>query len=295
MTTANRYIIEAAMSPLPLPLAWPTPRNRQVRRALQTLDTIVYRMIEERRRSGPTMTDLLSMLLEAKDETDGAPMTRSEVRDEVMTLLLAGHETMANALSWTFYVLGQERDCLGKLHAEVDRVLGGRPPTVADVPALVFARQVLQESMRLYPPAYFVGRQAERDVMIGPCRVKRGVLVFANIYGMHRRGDYFHEPERFLPERFDAENASRNVRGAYIPFGAGPRICIGNHFAMIEGTLLLACLAQRVELERVAPGQIDAEPLLTLRPRGDLRMRVRRRARHARIESARPNAVMPPA
>jgi cytochrome P450 len=212
----------------------------------------------------------------ARDEITGAGMGDRQIRDEAVTLFLAGHETTANALAWSFYLLGRHPDVYDRLAVEARAVLGGRSPTMEDLPRLPAALMVLKETMRLYPPAYMVGRQAERDVALGPVTVRRGATVFVNIYAMHRRADCFAEPDAFRPERFSVENEKTLPRGAYLPFGGGPRICIGNHFALMEGQLLLAALAQRLRFVPLDAREVVPEPLVTLRPKGGLPMRVAR-------------------
>jgi cytochrome P450 len=257
-----------------IPLTWPTPGNRRVQKAIARLNATIYHMIEERRRSGVERGDLLSMLLNARDEDDGSFMTDKQVRDEAMTLFLAGHETTAVALTWTWYLLTQHPNVYERIRDEVDRVLGGRSPTFADLPKLPYALQVLKESMRLYPPAFGFARQAVRPVTIGNYELPAGILVLISPYAMHRRPDYFPDPERFDPERFTPEAEQRLPRYAYIPFGGGPRICIGNHFALVEAHLVLATLAQRVLFELVPGQRIEPQPIVTLRPKNGIKMRV---------------------
>jgi cytochrome P450 len=236
-------------------------------------------MIRERRASGVEKQDLLGMLLVAKDEDDGSGMDEKQIRDELMTIFLAGHETTANAMAWTFYLLAQHPHVWTRMTDEIDRVLGrgGRLPTLADLPQLPYTLQVFKESMRLYPPAYVVGRQAARDVVIGGHRFRKGAVAMINIIGIHRSPHYFADPDTFDPSRFAAEKEKSLPRHAYMPFGGGPRICIGNHFALMEGHLLVATHARKVRLE-LAPGvRVSPEPLVTLRPRGGMPMRVRMR------------------
>jgi len=276
LTLAMEYAIDSVTALVPVPLAVPTPRNVRLRRLLGRLDRLVYRIIDQRA-GREDAGDILSMLLAASDD-DGTGMDRTQVRDEVVTLFMAGHETTANALSWAFHLLDRHPAAAAELRAEADRVLAGRPPGVADLQRLPWAGQVFKEAMRLYPPAYMVGRQAERELWLGSQQVPAGAFVFVNIFGLHRRADLFPDPLTFSPDRFAGEAERALPRGAYIPFGGGPRICIGNHFAMMEGTLLLAHLAQRVELAGDG-GPVTPEPLLTLRPGGGLPMTVRRRPR----------------
>jgi cytochrome P450 len=275
MTTANHYVSEQ-VTRLPTPLWLPTRRNREVKRAIRTLDEIIYRLIAARRAAGVDLGDVLSTLVMTRDEVTGEGMNDRQIRDEAVTLFLAGHETTANALAWSFYLLARHPEIYERVAAEARGVLGGGSPTMEDLPRLPTALAVVKEAMRLYPPAYIIGRSAERDVTLGGVELHRGDTVFVNIYGMHRRADYFAEPERFSPERFAPEREKQLVRGAYLPFGSGPRICIGNHFAMMEGQLILAALAQRLRFCPVDGREVEPEPLVTLRPRGGLPMRVAR-------------------
>jgi cytochrome P450 len=277
LTTANRHVNAQIASMVPIPLSWPTPSNRRVRKAIARLDQTVYRMIAERRASGNDPGDILSMLLAAEDEGNGSRMTDLEVRDETMTLFLAGHETTSNALSWTFYLLSRHPEAYARLRAEVDHALGGRTPTMQDLVRLPYTMQVFKESMRLYPPAYIIGREAVREVTIGPHKLPAGSTVFINIYGMHRRAEYFPDPEKFDPNRFRPELEKQMVRSSFIPFSTGPRNCIGSQFALLEGHILLAALAQRVTFEATSERVVVPEPLITLRPREGIPLRVRRR------------------
>ncbi|HYU73110.1 MAG TPA: cytochrome P450 [Ktedonobacteraceae bacterium] len=260
-----------------IPYTWPTPGNWRVRKAIACLDAIVYQMIEERRRSKEDRGDLLSMLLSARDEDDGSFMSDRQVRDEAMTILLAGHETTAVALTWTWYLLAQHPQVYTRMRDEVDRVLAGRLPTFADLPGLPYTLQVFKESIRLFPPAYGFARQAVRPVTIGNYHLAAGTLIAISPYAMHRRPDYFPEPERFDPERFTSEAEQRLPRHAYIPFGGGPRICIGNSFALMEGHLVLATLAQHVNFALVPGQRVELEPIVTLRPKNGIKMKVTHR------------------
>ncbi len=256
----------------------PLPSNLRFRRARVRLDATIYRMIAERRRSGQNRGDLLSMLLLATDtEGDGTAMTDRQLRDEMMTLFLAGHETTANALTWTFFLLSQNPAAEAGLFAEVDRMLGGRPPSVEDIPALRFTEQVFAESMRLYPPAWGVGRKAIRDQEIGGYRVPAGALVVMSAFVTQRDPRFFPDPGRFDPARFTAEARAARPRFAYFPFGGGARQCIGEPFAWMEGVLILATIAQGWRL-RLLPGhRVEPQALITLRPRYGMRMVAERR------------------
>jgi cytochrome P450 len=245
----------------------PLPATRRFRRARARLDAVIYRIIEERRRAGGDRGDLLSMLLLAVDEEgDRTGMTDEQLRDEVMTLFLAGHETTANALTWTFYLLAQNPEAEAKLHAEVDRVLGGRRPSPEDVPALRYAEMVVAEAMRLYPPAWTVGRMAIEDHEVGGYLIPRGATALMSQYVMHRDARFFPDPERFDPERFTPEAKESRPQYSYFPFGGGVRRCVGEGFAWTEATLLLASLARRWRMRLVPGRRVELKPRITLRP-----------------------------
>jgi cytochrome P450 len=266
---AMRSTVGNITSPIQLGYRWPLPRHLRMRRAVQLLDDVVYRLIAEGRALGKDRGDVLSMLLVARDEDDGTALTDHEVRDEVMTLLLAGHETTANTLTWTWYELGKNPHVLARLEAELQRVLGDRPITTDDLPALPWTAAVIDEAMRLHPPAYVTGRQAARDVEIGGHRFPEGSILVVNIRGIHRRADYFPEPLAFRPERMLADAKRARPRNHYLPFGAGPRVCIGAHFALVEAQLALATMVQHASL-RPLKTSVAGEPLVTLRPRGGM-------------------------
>ena len=285
LTVAMHDMAHRMWSPLAIPRHWPTPGNRRTERAVRHLDAAVYRLIAERRAGGVDRGDLLSLLLLAEGEEGEGGMTDAQARDEAMTLLLAGHETTANALAWAWYLLARHPDVYAQMQHEVDAVLAGRTPGPDDLPNLPYTLQVFKEAMRLYPPAYAVARRAVRDVEIGPFRVPQGMVMVIVAYALHRRPEHFPEPERFDPERFTPEAEQNRPRYAYLPFGGGPRICIGSHFALMEGQILLATLAQRVTFHLVPGQRIEPEPLITLRPRHGIRMTVERRRHTPRTET----------
>jgi cytochrome P450 len=266
---AMRSMVANLVSPIRLPYPWPLPRHVQMWRAVRMLDEVVFRLIEARRREGGDHGDVLSMLLMARDEGDGTGFSDRQIRDEVMTLLLAGHETTANALTWTWHELGRNPDVLARLRAELAEVVGDRAVTADDLPQLPIVAAALDEAMRLHPPAYTVGRQAMREVSIGGHRMPAGSTMVINIRGIHRRADYFPEPLAFRPERMFADAKKARPRHHYLPFGAGPRVCIGQHFALLEGQLALATLVQRADI-RPLQREVAPEPLVTLRPLGGL-------------------------
>jgi len=277
LPVALEYVNHRSTRPWALPEQWPTPRNLRFRRALRTLDAIVYRMIEERRRTGEDNGDLLSMLLHARDEDTGERMDDQQLRDEVMTLFLAGHETTAVMLSWTWHLLAQHPAVEQQLHAELDAVLAGRLPTVEDLPSLPYTRMVMEETLRLYPPAWAIGRQSTIEDELRGYYIPRNAPLLISPYVTHRHPEFWEAPERFDPQRFTPDQVASRPRFAYFPFGGGPRICIGNNFALMEGHLLLAVFASRYRL-RPAPGHpIVPEPTITLRPKYGLRMMIEER------------------
>ena len=235
-------------------------------------------MIEDRRRSGEDRGDLLSMLLGAQDADDGSQMTNAQVRDEVMTLFMAGHETTAVTLSWTWYLLAQHPEVDARLADELRTVLGDRPPVVADLPSLRYAEMIVSESMRLYPAAYALARQAVTPSEVAGHAIAPGLVVIMPAWVVHRDPRWFEDAETFRPERWADDLARRLPRFAYFPFGGGPRQCIGNTFATMEAVLLLATIAQRFRLV-LEPGQhIRPVPYISLRPEPGPRMRLARRA-----------------
>ncbi len=263
----------------------PLPPIRRLKRARARMDEIVYRLIRERRASALHASgqvedrgDLLSMLLAAQDvEGDGGTMTDQQMRDECVTLMLAGHETTANALTWTWMLLAGHPDVEARLHAELDSALAGRLPSVDDLPHLKYAEMVLAESMRLYPPAFAIGRQALEDHEFGGYAVPAGSIVLCSEWVMHRDPRYYPHPLRFDPERWTPEARAARPKFAYFPFGGGPRVCIGEAFAWMEGVLLLATLAQQWKLRLVPGHQVDTHPVITLRPRNGMPMTLTRR------------------
>ena len=260
-----------------IPPVLPTRSDRAWRAATAELDRVVYTIIGERRRSGEDRGDLLSMLMLARDEETGEQMDDRQLRDEVLTMLVAGHETTATALSWAWALLDAHPAVAARLHAELDEVLGGRRPSVADVPRLAYTRMVIDETMRLYPPVYILSRKVAADDAIGGYKIPGGSAVDISPYITHRHPDFWEEPERFDPERFAPERAAARHQYAYIPFSTGPRMCIGNSFALMEATLILATVARRFR-PRLPDGQMPAPlPLVTLRPAGGLPMVIERR------------------
>jgi cytochrome P450 len=256
----------------------PLPQNKRFERAKRRLDETIYRIIDERRRSGKDHGDLLSMLLLSQDEEGTGSMTDEQVRDEVMTLFLAGHETTANALTWTWYLLSEHEEEEARLHAEIDEVLADcSRPTVEDVERLRYTEMVLSESMRLYPPAWAIGRLATKETEIGGYTIATGALVLLSQYVMHRDSRYYPAPERFDPERWTPAMRESRPQFAYFPFGGGARRCIGDGFAWMEGILLIATLARRWRMRHVPEHTVELQPLITLRPKHGMLMTVHER------------------
>jgi cytochrome P450 len=251
----------------------PLPSVRRFGQAKERLDATIYRMIGERRASGRDHGDLLSMLIAARDEEgDGTGMTDQQLRDEALTIFLAGHETTANTLTWTWYLLSQNPDAEAKFHAEIDAVIEGRVPAAEDFPRLRYTEMVLAESMRLYPPAWIIGRRALSDYRIDEYPIPAGSILLMSQYVVHHRAKYFPDPFRFDPERWTPEAKDSRPKFSYFPFGGGPRLCIGEHFAWMEGVLVLAAIAQRWRMRLVPGHRVEMQPLVTLRPKYGMKM-----------------------
>lgn len=256
---------------------WMMPfKKRRIQRTKEELDAAVFRMIKQWRAKGEDRGDLISMLLLAQDD-DGNFMTDKQVRDESVTLLFAGHETTANAMNWTFYLLSQNPDVEAKLHEELDTVLQGQPPTLADLKRLPYTEMVIKESMRIFPPVYAVSRVAVEDAELAGYTIPKKSIISLFSMITHHDPRWWDEPERFKPERFAPDYPHQVPKYAYMPFGGGPRVCIGNSFAMMEACLLLATIASRYRLSMVEGHVVEPEPLITLRPKGGLPMRLTER------------------
>ena len=252
----------------------PVPKLRRARMARARLDAIIYRMIADRRASGRDHGDLLSMLLAAQDEEDGGGMTDQQVRDEAMTIFLAGHETTANALTWAWYLIGESPEVEAKLHAEIDRVLQGRLPAMSDLPSLGYVERVVTEAMRLYPPAWIIGRRAIDAYALGDYTVPPRSILVMSPYVMQRDPRFYADPERFDPDRWTPEFRAALPKFAYFPFGGGPRQCIGESFAWMELILLVATIAQQCRLRLVPGHPVVPQPLITLRAKHGMRMTI---------------------
>jgi cytochrome P450 len=278
-------------------LRWPIPGLMRFRKARGRLDAQVYRMIAERRASNEDRGDLLSMLMAARDEGEGTSdagrktpppqtgMSDRQLRDEVITIFLAGYETVANALTWTWYLLSENRTAAERMQHEIDDALQGRLPTLEDIPRLRYTEMVFAESMRLYPPAWAMGRQSTQTVELGKYRLPAGTYFFFSQYVLQRSEEFYPEPLRFDPERFTPEQKAVRPRFAYFPFGGGSRQCIGEAFAWMEGVLILATLAQRWSFHMVPGHAVDVQPKITLRPKYPMMMTAAERgANSARLK-----------
>lgn len=288
--------------PVQLPLWIPTKINRQAKAARAVLDETINRIVQERRaaelNNGPQDTgDLLSMFLMAEYD-DKSMMDDNEVRDQLVTLFAAGHETTSNALTWTWYLLSQHPEIEAKLQHELDSVLAGQRPTLADLPNLPYTEMVLKESMRMYPPVWTLNaRQASEDITIGEYSIPKGAHVMVSPYVMHRHPDYFSDPMAFDPERFRPENEAQLPKYVYMPFGGGPRVCIGNSFAMMEAQLILATMAQRYSFELDPSQQIELNAQITMSSLHGMKMTIRERmpiveSKQAVVESELPVSEM---
>jgi cytochrome P450 len=284
----NRILSIFRMTPA---FSWlPSPGKRRAALDIRTLDRVVYGMIEARRRSGEAEHhDLLSMLMQARDEETGETMDDKALRDEVMTIFLAGHETTATALTWTFYLLSKHPDQERRVREELARVLGGRRPAFADYPRLTYTTQVIEEALRLYPPVWVLAREALAEDEIGGYRIPKGSIVVICPYVTHHHPALWENPEGFDPERFAPGAEESRPKYAYFPFGGGPRLCIGNNFAMMEAVLVLATVLQSRKLELAAGFVPEPDPLITFRSKNGMRMRMRPAPLTARPETPAPS------
>ena len=257
-----------------LPLYVPTPANQKFKQALGAIDEVIYGIIDQRRTASSAQNDLLDMLLKARDDSTGEKMTDRQIRDEVITIFSAGHETTANLLSWTLYLLARHPDVLAKLHQELDGLLQGKIPDAEDLQQLVYTRAILNESMRLRPPAGIMLRKVNKDTEVDGYFLKAGRLAIFSIFNLHHHADFWPQPEQFDPERF---LIPANRRFSFMPFGTGERICIGNHFALLESQLLLSMIVRHCDLQLLDTDEVEIEMAVTLRPKGGIPVGIKRR------------------
>jgi cytochrome P450 len=272
VTTVLEETVHRVQHPLSLPLSIPTPRNVRFRRALEDIDKLVIGLIRERKSSGKSLPDLLGMLMEARDEETGESMSERHLRDEVMTMISAGHETTANALTWTFYLLSENPRVQEELARELRAVLGGRTPGIEDLPRLLYTEAVVKESMRVFPPVWMIARSAEADDEILGVPIPRGSMVFLPPWITHKDPRFWERPSEFWPERWLQANIESLPKHAYYPFAGGPRVCIGNTFAMMEAKLVLAMIAGVFAPKLLAGHPVVPSPTVTLRPKHGMRM-----------------------
>ena len=278
---ALRSVVERGNTAVAAPMWIPTPGNVRLRGALRTLDRLVYGVIERQRAGqGGGAGTLLDLLMNATDEETGERMNDRQLRDEVITMYVAGHETTALALTWTWHLLSHHPDIASRLEAELTQVLGGRVPTLKDIPQLRYTRMVLDEGMRLYPPIWSIARDVRSDDVIDGFRIPAGSTVLLSQFVTHHRSDVWHQPDLFDPERFSPDAVKQRHRFAYFPFSAGPRVCIGNNFSLIEGTLILATVCQRYRLLPVLGRDVPIDVQATYRPKGGLPVRLQHRDAH---------------
>lgn len=267
-----RHYAAAVTNPLHFPQNWPTPANRRAQQALARIHSTLDRLLANRLQNPGAHNDFLSLALQARSNED--QLTDADIRAEALALFVAGHETTANALTWSIYLLARNPDIVARLQSAGQQVLGQRLPTVTDLSALPLASQVFQEALRLYPPLYAFTRRAKTSLQPGGYTIPRGSSIVVSPYTLHRRAAIFADPEHFNPDRFAPENAQAIPPHAFIPFGAGPRICLGMHLALLEGHLILASLIQRCSFTLADNTPVEPEPLLTLRPKWPIQMNV---------------------
>ena len=275
LETGLRYALRSASNPLNPPLFIPTAANREFKQSRALLDQIIYNIIDQRRQQPSGKSDLLDMLLNAQDETNGQQMSNQQIRDEVITIFTAGHETTANLLTWTLYLLAKHPTILKKLRIELES-LQGKTPEAEDLQKLSFSRAVLNESMRIRPPVGMMMRKVAKTTEIDGYTFKSGALAFFSIYNIHHHAAFWPDAEAFKPERFLTEE---NRRFAFIPFGTGERICIGNHFAMMESQLLLSLIIQQYDIQLINHDEVEMDMAVSLRPKGGIPVRLKRRDR----------------
>ncbi|MDQ3052073.1 MAG: cytochrome P450 [Bacteroidota bacterium] len=255
-------------TPVLLPMWVPVPTHLKITKAVKTINSVLDKIFETRRRTSSDHNDLLSMLMEARYEDTGEPMGNKQLRDEVMTLFVAGHETTANSLSWTMYLLSRHPEVMQKCVNEINQVLQNRLPAFSNIGELKYLTMVIEESMRLYPPAWIIGRKTIHHDAFGGYKFAPGHNVLISPYALHRDPRYWPDPEKFLPERFLPDEIKKRPRNSYLPFGAGPRMCIGNNFAMMEMQLVISMLLQKFRFTPANNQPVIPEPLITLRPLG---------------------------
>jgi cytochrome P450 len=270
-----RSVNKRTRTPVLLPVWVPVPEHLKIRKSVKRINAVLDHIFEERRKKPGQRYDLLSMLMESTYEDTGLPMDDRQLRDEVMTIFMAGHETTANALSWTFYLLASHPDVFQKLMDEIFRVTGDRDPEFSDLHSLKYLTMVIEESMRLYPPAWIIGRKSIKADVLGEYTIPPGYNILICAYALHRDKRYWHNPDQFIPERFTQEETQLRPKFSYIPFGGGPRLCIGNSFAMMEMQLAVVMVLKRFRPELLPETDNAMEPLITLRPEKGIILKIK--------------------
>ena len=273
ITEVQEFFIRQLRMPFMRPWFQLSGQTRQAKQKAAETNYVLLDLIQERRSGTDNADDLLQMLLEARYEENGAGMTDQQVLEEAVVLFVAGHETTANAMAWIWYLLSQHPEVVSRLRAELDRTLGDKTPDFTDLPQLTYTMQVIQESMRLYPPAWITDRIALEEDEINGYYIPKGSMMVAFIHGIHHDPDIWEKPEQFIPERFSKERKKERHNLAYMPFGAGPRLCIGNNFALMEMQLILAKMLRQFDFEVLPDQSIEKQPLITLRPRYGIQMK----------------------
>lgn len=275
MDVMQHYIVKHFQNPIASPFLYLTKEHRSFKESMGKVDDLIYGMVKERKESGEKKADLLQMLMDVEDADTGEKMTDLQLRDELVTLFSAGHETSANALAWTIYLLAQHPEIVKKLRQEINQIVpNGEMPTFEQLRQLTYTEQVINEGMRLFPPAWVVGRRPIEDDEFNGYRLKKNVNILCEIYIMHRSEELWENASEFNPDRFSPEKVKARPRHYFIPFGSGPRMCIGNHFAMMEMQLLLATIVQRFDFSVVESHQVELDPLITLRPKNGIKLKI---------------------
>lgn len=274
MSVAQRYVADRTFNPLGKPFAYINGKHRRFVKKKEILNRLLNDLIEKRQQSDQKENDFLQMLMDARYEDTGEAMSQQQLLDELVTIFSAGHETSANGLAWTLYSLSQHPEIVNKVKAEIAEILGDRSLELADMKNLVYLKQVIEEGMRLYPPVWSVGRQAIEDDEWEGHTIKKDSIIGIYFYHLHRHPDLWEDPDTFNPDRFSAESVKARPNAHYLPFGAGPRMCIGNYFAMMEMQLIMVELLRKVDFSLVPNQQIELEPLVTLRPKYGIKMQI---------------------
>lgn len=271
---ANEQLIKRITSPFPIPLWMPLPKIQREKHSYEAIKHVVAEIIEKRRESDHKYDDLLAMLMEVEDADTGEKMSNQQIQDEVITIFLAGHETTAVALTWLMHCLDENPEVQAKLQEEELRVLNGRKPQLEDLHALEYTRMVIDETLRLYPPAWIIGRHTLGEDQLGEFRVPKDTNCLIPVYYIHRSPEYWENPEKFVPERFSKENSKGRHKFVYFPFGGGPRLCIGNNFALMEMQVIVPMIIRAFKLAKSKDFQFKMEPLITMRPAPHMKMLV---------------------